>query len=124
EADLGGLEAHAMGWPTAVPLIHGSLRRAPDLGLEAVIEDFRTSSLDLHDYLSVEVFRRFDDDSRRLLERTAALARFDVGLAAALASLPDPRARLDALTRRGLLRTYGSGDQTTYECHGLAPRFL
>ncbi|HKA24878.1 MAG TPA: tetratricopeptide repeat protein [Candidatus Eisenbacteria bacterium] len=124
EAELAALEDTTLGWPTAVHLIHESLRRAPDLGLEAVIEDFRTSSLDLHDYLSVEVFRRFDDDSRRLLERTAALARFDVGLAAVLASLPDPRARLDALARRGLLRTYGSGDQTTYECHELVRRFL
>jgi ATP/maltotriose-dependent transcriptional regulator MalT/DNA-binding SARP family transcriptional activator len=124
EAELAALEDTTLGWPTAVHLIHESLRRAPDLGLEAVIEDFRTSSLDLHDYLSVEVFRRFDEDSRRLLERTAALDRFDVGLATALAGMPDPRARLDALARRGLLRTYGSGEQTSYECHELVRRFL
>jgi ATP/maltotriose-dependent transcriptional regulator MalT/DNA-binding SARP family transcriptional activator len=124
EAELAALEDTTLGWPTAVHLIHESLRRAPDHGLEAVIEDFRTSSLDLHDYLSVEVFRRFDEESRRLLERTAALARFDVGLAAALAGMPDPRARLDALARRGLLRTYGSGEQTSYECHELVRRFL
>ena len=124
EAELVALEETTLGWPTAVHLIHESLRRAPDRGLEAVIEDFRTSSLDLHDYLSVEVFRRFDEESRRLLERTAALARFDVGLAAAMAGMPDPRARLDALTRRGLLRTYGSGEHTSYECHELVRRFL
>jgi len=124
EAELTALEDTTLGWPTAVHLIHESLRRAPDRGLEAVIEDFRTSSLDLHDYLSVEVFRRFDEESRRLLESTAALARFDVGLAAALAGMPDPRARLDALARRGLLRTYGSGEQTSYECHELVRRFL
>lgn len=124
EAELTALEDTTLGWPTAVHLIHESLRRAPDRGLEAVIEDFRTSSLDLHDYLSVEVFRRFDEESRRLLERTAALTRFDVGLAAALAGMPDPRARLDALARRGLLRTYGSGEHTSYECHELVRRFL
>ena len=124
EAELVALEETTLGWPTAVHLVHESLRRMQDRGLEEVLEDFRTSSLDLHDYLSVEVFRRFDEESRVLLERTAALARFDVGLAGALAGRPDPRARLDALARRGLLRTYGSGEQTSYECHELVRRFL
>jgi ATP/maltotriose-dependent transcriptional regulator MalT/DNA-binding SARP family transcriptional activator len=123
DEDLSALEETTLGWPTAVHLVHESLRRT-SLTLEEVLADFRTSNLELHDYLSTEVFTRLDADTRRLLERTAALSRFDAELAARLAGIRQARPVLEALARRGLLRTYGSGPQATYECHELVRRFL
>jgi ATP/maltotriose-dependent transcriptional regulator MalT/DNA-binding SARP family transcriptional activator len=123
DEDLTALEETTLGWPTAVHLVHESLRRT-SLTLEEVLNDFRTSNLELHDYLSTEVFTRLDEDSRRLLERTAALSRFDADLASRLAGVRNARPALESLARRGLLRTFGSGPQATYECHELVRRFL
>ena len=120
---LTALEETTLGWPTAVHLVHESLLRT-GLELEEVLADFRRSNLELHDYLSTEVFARLDEESRRLLERTAALARFDAALADALAGGRGHRARLESLARRGLLRAFGAGEAATFECHELVRRFL
>jgi ATP/maltotriose-dependent transcriptional regulator MalT/DNA-binding SARP family transcriptional activator len=123
DEELAALEEATLGWPTAVHLVHESLRRSDQVTLESVLSDFRASNLELRDYLSSEVFARLDGDSRRLLERTAALARFDADLAATLAGHGDA-AQLDALARRGLLRTFGSGSSATYQCHDLVRRYV
>ena len=120
---LVALEETTLGWPTAVHLVHESLRRG-SLTLDEVLADFRGSNLELHDYLSTEVFARLDEESRHVLERTAALARFDAELAAGLADRRGTRARLEALARRGLLRTFGAGATASFECHELVRRFL
>src|SRR5207245_176937 len=67
---------------------------------------------------------RLDEPSRRLIERTSALSRFDAGLATRLAGQSQPHAALEALARRGLLRTFGAGEHVTYECHELVRRFV
>src|SRR5262249_60557680 len=94
--DLQSLEEATLGWPTAVHLVHESLRRSETGALEDVLHSFRTSNLELHDYLSAEVYARLDEPSRRLIERTAALARFDGGLASRLAARRTPAAAPDA----------------------------
>lgn len=123
-SELVALEEATLGWPTAVHLVHESLRRADHVALTEVLAQFRASNLELHEYLSAEVYARLDESSRRLLERTAALSRFDATLAARMAALPDARGTLEALARRGLLRAFGAGAQTTWECHDLVRRFI
>jgi len=124
EDDLTALEETTLGWPTAVHLVHETLQRSEGGTLADVLASFRASHLELHDYLSAEVFARLDDPSRRLLERTAILTRFDASLAERLLPGSRPRPVLDALARRGLLRTFGSGDQISYECHELVRTFV
>ena len=122
--ELQALESTTLGWPTAVHLVYESLRRDPQLRLEDVLARFRSSDLDLHDYLSSEVYARLDPASRRLLERTAALVRFDAGIAAALGEDRGAARTLEALSRRGLLRTFGGPEHASYECHDLVRRFV
>ena len=123
-ADLEVLEPVTLGWPTAVHLVHESLRRTPDHPLEAVLAEFHGSNLALHDYLSSEVYARLEPEERHVLERVAALNRFDAGLAAALSDLRDPVPVMRRLAHRGLLRTFGAADGTTYEVHDLVRRFV
>ncbi|MBI5710503.1 MAG: hypothetical protein HZC42_09400 [Candidatus Eisenbacteria bacterium] len=122
--ELTALEETTLGWPTAVHLVHESLRRSERVTLEEVLSDFRASNLELHDYLSSEVYARLEPAARRLLERTAALGRFDAELAAALSGLRNTAAPLDAMARRGLLRTFGTGAQASFQCHDLVRRFV
>ena len=125
EAELAALERTTLGWPTAVHLVYESLRRSPLVTLDQVLADFHASQLGLHDYLSCEVHARLDPESRRVLERTAALTRFDADLAATLTGRSgDTRALLESLARRGLLRTFGEGVHVSYECHDLVRRFI
>src|SRR5258705_3642221 len=124
DPELTALEETTLGWPTAVHLVRESLRHSDGERLEQVLTEFRASNLELHDYLSSEVYARLDATSKRLLERTAALTRFDAGLAAALAGVRDPRPTLEALARRGLLRTFGTGTQASWEVHDLVRRFV
>ena len=122
--EIQALEETTLGWPTAVHLVHESLRRVETVALKDVLDDFRASNLELHDYLSAEVYAHLDESSRLLLERTAPLERFDAELATTLSGLRPARSALDALGRRGLLRTFGTGFQATYECHDLVRRFV
>ncbi len=124
EDELGALEETTMGWPTAVHLVYAYLKRSEDVRLEDVLAHFRASNLELHDYLSSEVFARLDPEPRHLLERTAALSRFDSDLAATLAEVRNPLPALDGLARRGLLRTFGDRSHGSYECHDLVRRFV
>jgi ATP/maltotriose-dependent transcriptional regulator MalT/DNA-binding SARP family transcriptional activator len=124
EVQLDALEQATLGWPTAVHLVHESLERDADATIEDVLARFRASNLELHDYLSSEVYTRLDGESRRLLERTAALSRFDADLAAALSDVRSAPALLASLARRGLLRTFGSGPAASFECHDLVRRFV
>jgi ATP/maltotriose-dependent transcriptional regulator MalT/DNA-binding SARP family transcriptional activator len=125
EEELTSLERTTLGWPTAVHLVHESLQRSEAVTLEEVLTDFHASNLELHDYLSSEIYARLDPDSRRVLERTAALTRFDADLAATLSGgNGNARALLESLARRGLLRTFGTGVQASYECHDLVRRFI
>src|SRR5262249_24200946 len=80
DAGIAALDEATLGWPTAVHLVYESLRRSPDRALESVLTEFRTSALELHDYLSHEVFARLEPDERRLLERLSAVERFDASL--------------------------------------------
>ncbi len=123
DEELTLLDETTLGWPTAVHLVHESLRRR-ESNLEQVLSDFRASRLELRDYLSSEVYARLEPESRRLLERTAVLPRFDAGLAGELTGMPRPDTTLDALVRRGLLRAFGSGEHVTYECHELVRAFV
>jgi len=122
--ELTALEDTTLGWPTAVHLVYQSLRRDANLRLDDVLARFRASDLDLHDYLSSEVYSRLDPSLRRLLERTAALTRFDAGLAAMLSEDRHAARALESLTRRGLLRKFGEPEHATYECHDLVRRFV
>ncbi len=122
---LDALDRTTLGWPTAVHLVFESLRRSDRATLEEVLADFHASNLELHDYLSSEVYARLDPGARRMLERTAALTRFDADLASTLAGRDrDARGLLESLARRGLLRTFGTGTQASYECHDLVRRFI
>jgi ATP/maltotriose-dependent transcriptional regulator MalT len=123
--ELDALVETTLGWPTAVHLVYQALQRSEQITLKTVLADFHASNLELHDYLSSEVYARLDAGARTILERTAMLSRFDADLAAALAGASGGlRGVLDQLARRGLLRTYGSGAQATYECHDLVRRFI
>jgi LuxR family maltose regulon positive regulatory protein len=122
--DLSSLDETTQGWPTAVHLVHESLERAPEVRLDDVLARLRASDLDLHDYLTSEVYARLDAESARLLERTSALSRFDADLATALAGTRQAPALLEALARRGLMRSFGGGGHASYECHELVRRVV
>ncbi|MBI1797839.1 MAG: tetratricopeptide repeat protein [Candidatus Eisenbacteria bacterium] len=123
--ELDALVETTMGWPTAVHLVFQTLERSERATLKDVLADVHASSLALHDYLSSEVYARLDPEARAVLERTAALTRFDADLATALgAGDGNVSSLLDHLARRGLLRTYGAGAQASYECHDLVRRFI
>ena len=124
DQELAELDETTLGWPTAVHLVHESLRRSDQVRLDDVLANFHASSLELHDYLSSEVYARLDATSKRLLERTAALTRIDAELAAALTGVRNPRPALEGLARRGLLRTFGAGAQASFEVHDLVRRFV
>ena len=125
EQDLTALERTTLGWPTAVHLVHESLERSESATLDEVLADFRASNLELHDYLSSEVYARLAPDERHTLERTAALTRFDAEIAGTLSGRDGhARALLESLARRGLLRTFGTGVQASYACHDLVRRFI
>ncbi len=121
---LTALEETTLGWPTAVRLVYEALRRSPGRTLAEVLAEFRASNLELHDYLSAEVYGRLEPELRDLLERIATLERFDAELAAALAGTRETRSRLEALAARGLVRSFGEGPHATYECHELVRRFV
>lgn len=123
-SDLAALEEPTLGWPTAVHLVHESLRRDPARTLEEVLGELRGSNLDLRDFLSSEVHSRLAPDEQRLLERVAAVQRFDVGLAAELSGIQDAAAILRRLSRRGLVRSFGSAGEASYELHDLVRGFL
>jgi len=124
EQELEGLDETTLGWPTAVHLVHESLNRSDKVGLDQVLTSFRASSLELHDYLSSEVYARLDPASRHLLEHTAPLARFDADLASALAGGSQSSAVLERLARRGLLRRFGAAAQSSFAVHDLVRRFV
>ena len=124
EAELESLERITQGWPTAVHLIHESLLRSGHATLEDVLADFRASDLGLHDYFSAEVYAHLDPGTRHLLERTAPFARFDAELAIHVTERPDVPPALKALARRGLLRSFGIGERTTFEWPELVRRFV
>jgi ATP/maltotriose-dependent transcriptional regulator MalT/DNA-binding SARP family transcriptional activator len=124
DPELSALEDTTQGWPTAVHLVHEALRRDEAVSLEDVLSDVRSSSLEMHEYLSSEVYARLDANARRLLDRTIALQRFDAALAATLSGLPGAGPTLEDLVRRGLLRAFGHGAQVSYECHDLVRRFV
>jgi len=110
---LAALEEATAGWPTAVHVVLDRLRQGvspADLGAE-----MRTSGLELQDYFSAEVYRRLPAPARELLERTAAVARFDAPLATILLERADVRPRLDELVHGGLLRSFGQGATATFE---------
>ena len=123
-ADASALEDATQGWPTAVQLVFESLRRAPERGLGNVLGEFRTSALELQDYLSLEVYARLDPAERTLLESVAALERFDDGLAATLSGARDARVVLQRLARRGVVQTFGPSDGASYQVHGLVRSHL
>lgn len=122
--ELTALEETTLGWPTAVHLVHETLRRSENARLADVLQSFRESHLELHDYLSAEVYQRLDESSRHLLERTAALPRFDAALAAELTRRGTPASTLEALARRGLLRSFGTGEHLSFACHELVRAFV
>ncbi|HTK30736.1 MAG TPA: tetratricopeptide repeat protein [Candidatus Saccharimonadaceae bacterium] len=124
EPELTALEETTLGWPTAVHLVHEALRRDGDARLEDILADVRSSNLQMHEYLSSEVYSRLDEDTRRLLDATSTLQRFDAPLAARLSGVARPQRILTSLARRGLLRAFGEGDALSYECHDLVRRFV
>jgi len=115
ETDVDALERATAGWPTAVHLVLEALHRAPDCTMDSVLSEFAGTNLALHDFLSSEVLGHLEPDERRVLERVAALQRFDAGLASELAGVPDAAAVLRRLARRGLVQSYGAASGTSYE---------
>jgi len=117
--ELAALDDATQGWPTAIQLVHESLKRSPGRGLEAILTEFRASTLELQDYLSHEVFARLDPDERLVLERLAAADRFDAGLATTLTHGRDVGATLRGLARRGVLRSFGANAGASWQLHDI-----
>jgi LuxR family maltose regulon positive regulatory protein len=124
EHELDALEHTTQGWATGAHMIHESLRRAERGTLDEVLEDFRASNLELHDYVTAEVYAHLDPPTRQLLERTAPLERFDVGLAERLTGRRGLSPTLAALCERGLLRSFGAGESASFEWQELVQRFV
>jgi LuxR family maltose regulon positive regulatory protein len=124
ERELDALEHATQGWATGAHMIHESLRRSERGTLDQVLEDFRASNLELHDYVTAEVYGYLDPPTRQLLERTAPLERFDVGLAERLTGRRGLSRTLAALCERGLLRSFGSGESASFEWQDLVQRFV
>jgi len=122
-ADLDALEGTTLGWPTAVRLVREALSD-PRVDLRRVLGELKGPNLQLHEHLSAEVVAGLDVRDRALLECTAPLPRFELDLATFLSGHRDSRQRLEALTQQGLLRSFGEGDQTSYEVHELIRRHL
>jgi ATP/maltotriose-dependent transcriptional regulator MalT/DNA-binding SARP family transcriptional activator len=123
-AEIEAVETATRGWPTAIHLIQEFLERTPGATLADALTTLHDSPYELHAFLSAEVFARLQPDARTLLERTSALERFDVTLAQRLSGLDHARTLLAALSRRGLVRSFGTGARTSYECHDLVRTFL
>ncbi|MEO5616870.1 MAG: BTAD domain-containing putative transcriptional regulator, partial [Candidatus Eisenbacteria bacterium] len=123
-AELEALDSVTLGWPTAVYLVHESLRRGPDRTLSEVLAELRGRDVDLQEFLAGEIHARLEPGERRLLERVAALQRFDAGLAAALTGARDSTAVLRRLVRRGLVRSFGTATESSFELHALVREFL
>ena len=124
EAEVIALETATQGWPTAVHLVREARRRAPDRALDSILSEFRTSALELQDYLSNELYSRFEPEERRLLERLVAPDRFDASLAVTLSGMREVRPALQRLAQRGVLRSFGSSGETTYQMQDLVRNFL
>jgi LuxR family maltose regulon positive regulatory protein len=122
--DLPALDETTRGWPTAVHLVFESLAKHPGTTLKEALPALADSPLELHAYLSSEVYARLDVASRRVLERTAALSRFDAEVARAVSGEPNAGALLASLARRGLVRTFGPEPRPDYACHDLVRRFV
>ncbi|MEO6462611.1 MAG: AAA family ATPase, partial [Candidatus Eisenbacteria bacterium] len=122
--EVASLEEVTRGWPTAVQLIREALVRRQGTTLGDVLSSLDDSALDLTGYLSTEVYGRLEDADRRLLERTALLARFDVELARAMSGIEDAKKRLAMLAQRGLVRSFGTGPQLSYSSSELVRRFV
>ncbi|MEO5988092.1 MAG: BTAD domain-containing putative transcriptional regulator [Candidatus Eisenbacteria bacterium] len=123
-AEVERLEAATAGWPTAVHLALDAMRREPERPLESVLGELGMADVQLQAFFSAEVYRRLEPEARHLLECTTTLDRFDAPLAAALSGQPDVRKRLERLVRRGLLRSFGTGAEGTFEWHGLVRSFV
>ena len=124
EHELDALEHTTQGWATGAHMIHESLRRAERGTLDEVLEDFRASNLELHDYVTAEVYAHLDPPTRQLLERTAPLERFDVGSRGAVDRAPWPESDSGGLVREGLLRSFGAGESASFEWQELVQRFV
>jgi len=122
--EIEPLEQATDGWPTAVFLVHEGLRRDPGRGLPGVLAELRSPGRDLQQFLGGEIHSRLEPAERHLLERVAALQRFDAGIAAALTGTRDASATLRRLTRRGLLRSFGEAPEDSYELHDLVRDFV
>lgn len=122
--DLEVLERTTQGWPTAVHLVRESLRQHGAGTPARVLVDLEASTTRVHAHLSAEVIAGLDAVQRRLIERVAPLTRIEPEIAATLAGLADARPLLEALARKGLLHSFGSGAGTGYECHELIRRFI
>ena len=123
-AELERLEDATAGWPTAVRLVLEALRREPERPFASVVAELRVPEVELRAFFAAEVYRRLEPAARELLEHTAVFERFDAPLAAALARQRDARGPLDALARRGLLRSFGAGAGATYEWNGPVRAFV
>jgi ATP/maltotriose-dependent transcriptional regulator MalT len=124
DAESGRLDEASAGWPAAVQLALEALRRDPARGLDTVLADLRVPDLQLQAFFSAEVYRRLEPAARELLERSAVLDRFDTPLAVLLTGQRDARTRLEAMAHRGLVRSFGTGLETSYEWHGLVRAFV
>jgi len=123
-AEVDRLDEASAGWPTAVQLALEALRREPARGLETVLTDLRVRDLELQAFFSAEVYRRLEPAARELLECSAVLERFDAALAEQLSGRRGARARLESLAQRGLVLSFGSGLDASYEWHGLVRAFV
>jgi LuxR family maltose regulon positive regulatory protein len=124
DGEVEVLDQASAGWPTAVQLALDALRREPTRGLDTVLADLRVRDLELQSFFSAEVYRRLEPAARELLECTSVLDRFDASLAAELSGQRDAHTRLDSLARRGLVRSFGTGLEASYEWHALVRAFV
>ena len=103
----------------------GAAARDPARGLDTVLADLRVPDFQLQAFFSAEVYRRLEPAARGCSNARRVLDRFDTPLAVLLTGQSATRAPAwRPLAHRGLVRSFGTGLETSYEWHGLRGAFV
>lgn len=118
-ADAERLLEVTRGWPTAIQMVDHAIERSPRSPLGEILAGVGDAPREMRSYLTEEVLSRLAPETTRLLERTVVFDRFDPELAKAVSGVTGTRERLDELTRRGLLRSFGASRSESFGWHEL-----
>jgi ATP/maltotriose-dependent transcriptional regulator MalT len=116
------LEKHTEGWAAGLQLASISLLNREDIA--KFIAAFSGSYKDVAEFLTEDVFRRQDDETREFLLQTSILDRLCPSLCNAITDRNNSRHMLDNLESRSLFLFSLDDDREWYRYHNLFSDFL